>query len=536
MKKSCQSQCALLLSVCFYSLLVATPIPAAAQEQAIQILEQLMPWAEKLDQQREAKQQREAQKAQQELDQLNQLVKTREQRDAADLAQRTAQAKEIKQWNPKAYPPPPLFPGESIFYTQNGCGIIFKQPTDTYDEPVGWDAVTNKPITKATTWKAYFGKMQWSGDCPFGIAHGLGTLAETKDMVAMINYQSGYVRGRASGFMLFPAAMTGSEQYEAHLTGSGNKHVIIPVRDDPFKPLWSEFLSEEPSTRLSFDKTIISTSKSGCAAALEGKKFKFKGCSYTNNFSVYSVDVAKEIDGYKATSTYCPDPKTSIGCDALWQQIAGPMIEQIKARWAIGEAELIKESERIESFSKAWLAPLERGEQAKANTAALAVEKTFKTNPKALTDAQISQLRNYYAQNKKMDELDRLDNFIDQRNEEKERAAQAAEQRKTVTATRTSNTATAARAGTCSTYEQCVQIENASGVSEKLNALPKDSINLQTRGVIAASDFMISNYQQCLSDNRCQTLVNQYRKTRADTLLVCQKSSTDAGSCTVSPF
>lgn len=89
---------------------------------------------------------------------------------------------------------------------------------------------------------------------------------------------------------------------------------------------------------------------------------------------------------------------------------------------------------------------------------------------------------------------------------------------------------------TCTTYEQCLQAENSSGLAAKLDALPADKTNLKTRGIIALSDFMIQNYQQCLPDNRCQQLVDQHRKLRVDTLLVCQKTSTDAGSCTVSPF
>ena len=93
-----------------------------------------------------------------------------------------------------------------------------------------------------------------------------------------------------------------------------------------------------------------------------------------------------------------------------------------------------------------------------------------------------------------------------------------------------------ASGGTCTTYEQCLQAENSSGLAAKLDALPADNTNLKTRGVIALSDFMIQNYQQCLPESRCQTLVDQHRKLRADTLLVCQKVSTDAGSCTVSPF
>lgn len=93
-----------------------------------------------------------------------------------------------------------------------------------------------------------------------------------------------------------------------------------------------------------------------------------------------------------------------------------------------------------------------------------------------------------------------------------------------------------ASGGTCTTYEQCLQAENSSGLAAKLDALPADNTNLKTRGIIAVSDFMIKNYQQCLPDGRCQKLVDQNRKLRADTLLVCQKVSTDASSCTVSPF
>lgn len=90
--------------------------------------------------------------------------------------------------------------------------------------------------------------------------------------------------------------------------------------------------------------------------------------------------------------------------------------------------------------------------------------------------------------------------------------------------------------GTCATYEQCVQTENDSGLAEKLDALPAENVNLKTRGIIATSDFMIANYQQCLPDSRCQKLVDQHKKTRADTLIVCQKVSTDINSCKVSPF
>ena len=108
-----------LLLMAFFSL------PAKAQSQSdINNLRALMPWAEKLDQQRTEQRQREARRGQQQLATMEQNLRDREEFTAAVLATRTARAKAVKNWNQKQYPAPPLFPGESLVYTLNGCGLV----------------------------------------------------------------------------------------------------------------------------------------------------------------------------------------------------------------------------------------------------------------------------------------------------------------------------------------------------------------------------------------------------------------------------
>lgn len=83
--------------------------------------------------------------------------------------------------------------------------------------------------------------------------------------------------------------------------------------------------------------------------------------------------------------------------------------------------------------------------------------------------------------------------------------------------------------------DECLRQENASDIGNKLTALPDSNLNLKMRGTIAACDFMIQTYSQCLPDQRAQQVVNQYKATREQTLRTCrQVSSID--NCLDSPF
>lgn len=96
-----------------------------------------------------------------------------------------------------------------------------------------------------------------------------------------------------------------------------------------------------------------------------------------------------------------------------------------------------------------------------------------------------------------------------------------------------SSEATQGRTGLA--MDECLRQENASDIGNKLTALPDSNLNLKMRGTIAACDFMIQTYSQCLPDQRAQQVVNQYKATREQTLRTCrQVSSTD--NCLDSPF
>ncbi len=531
------------------SFLSLQSLPVSAQSQSdINALQSLIPWAEKLDQQRAEKRERESRQALDAIATMEQDIRERDELAARNLAERTARAKAIKNWNPKAYPTPPLFPGESLVYTLNGCGLVLPMPADEfYDYPDGYDKVAQKPITKKMTHRTYYGAMQWDGDCVFGLAEGLGSLAEPKDMVNAMGFQLGYIRGRAMNFYVFESPSNGTGQYEMRLgqDRSSAKQVSQVVREDPYAAYWSSPTSNAPRTWLRIsdpgNESYIATDVNNCTIVEYLYKKKIKGCSNSNDYPVYSIVQGMGVYDQNPKVSFCPNMKSSVGCETLWDQLAAPTIAKLKADWEMANTNLQKERERIESFSAAWRAPLEKAEKAKQYAAIAGIEKTYKSNPKALTDAQVSQLLEYYAENEKTDEFIRLNNFLDQRNAAKQRAAEqraakATAQASAVAVAQAPTSSSRIRTGKCNTYEQCVEVENASGLSPLLDAIPAENLNLKTRGIIAASEFMMSNYQQCLSDSRCQTLVNQYRQTRADTLVVCQKMSTDASSCTVSPF
>ena len=83
--------------------------------------------------------------------------------------------------------------------------------------------------------------------------------------------------------------------------------------------------------------------------------------------------------------------------------------------------------------------------------------------------------------------------------------------------------------------EECQRQESASDVGRKLSALPAGNTNLQLRGIVVASDFMIRTYSQCLPNQRAQQIVAQYRKTREDSLRTCRQISS-SDNCLTSPF
>lgn len=648
---------AAIISAHFYFL----SAPAIAQsQQDVDNLQGLLPWAEALDKRIEEKRQRESQKVMDEIAQMEQSIKDREAREAAKKAELQKRAAAIKQWNPKDNLPPSLRAGEHIVLTRNGCRMVIAgDPNAILEVPGTWDAQGKQGPSKRMSHKDYFASMLWSGDCELGVADGFGALAEPENMARMLEYESAYSFGRALGAMKQPSIKTGY-QFEIMIFKPGQKPITQQMREEPYTPLWGDyFLKGEPSTSLTYDDVTASTTKYGCLGLQGLTKKKFSGCSHKNDYPVYGISVRTPGVEFFNSVTYCPNPKTAKGCEALWYQLAGPTIEKHKAAWLVAENSIKQEVLAIQQFSAPWLAEHKKKQEAKERAAELAAETVYKTNPSKLSAQQIEVLRSKYTRERNGGGLNAMDEIV----WKKEQAAKVAQEKAlaanaALTKRPTTSIATNATAGiscaeavsqlygvmnasgnerqfldtasgnqmqeqnlwvtnwynkavnqlpqckddpayrkrfaddlaatqrncpgrtngpanctnganyfldnnqldaalrkltgsavsassskpsyysgdNCTTYEQCVQVENTSGLASKLDGLPNNNVNLKTRGIIAVSDFMIKNYQQCQSDTRCQTIINQYQKLKTDTLLVCEKSSTDPSTCTQSPF
>lgn len=82
---------------------------------------------------------------------------------------------------------------------------------------------------------------------------------------------------------------------------------------------------------------------------------------------------------------------------------------------------------------------------------------------------------------------------------------------------------------------ECHRQANASGLGEKLNALPRNDNVLMLRGTIYNLDFLIKTYTQCLPDQETQNAINGWKTQREASLRTCRQISS-SDNCLVSPF
>jgi len=82
---------------------------------------------------------------------------------------------------------------------------------------------------------------------------------------------------------------------------------------------------------------------------------------------------------------------------------------------------------------------------------------------------------------------------------------------------------------------ECHRQSNASGLGEKLNAIPRNDNVLLLRGTIYNLDFLIRTYTQCLPDQETQKHINGWKTQREASLRTCRQISS-SDNCLVSPF
>ena len=284
---------------------------------------------------------------------------------------------------------PPLLPGEVHGKTQNGCGVVVK-PKDIRLEDNDVEG-TKKAISE----------MVWTGACTKGLAEGLGELGKANDVPRKAPPIGGLSRGRegppplkiwgySSGRILPEKFDLSSEYGRFKVYQLGDRGISIPNDNDPYALRW-EAVNTSPRMLLSPDGLGVMTVTESCFGDLT----RFSGCDSNNNFLVYGVrtfNSTSSNSNFNAGRTWCPNPRTTVGCQALLQEKAGPIIASIKAFIAEVENKITEDKLKYAELGL----PMEQRSTAKKlavaaeakKTAALAAIALVKDKEIALTEQQ----------------------------------------------------------------------------------------------------------------------------------------------------
>jgi hypothetical protein len=303
--------------------------------------------ADAWDKAREAKRVREEEQARQAQARAEDEARLREQQKKEDELRRKKLVAAIRNWPGLGGLTPPLEAGEAYGETGNGCGIVLPTggsktfPTPKYDDK--GEMVTGadgKAVMVQVTPQEFLRTVVWSGDCPDGLAHGLGILVRREYLAGLIDNKWEYSHGRKLSRSLSAGYAPGAR----HLSYSlGDAYVIIPAWRDPFVPRFGKWTDDASSTKISVMRssqgkshTIINAEWVPCNQMVKHPR----GCSDTKVFDVPTISVTTFLDKeHQTTRAPCPNLRDTKGCEALWQQIAGPVIAEIQPLIAQAEAD-----------------------------------------------------------------------------------------------------------------------------------------------------------------------------------------------------
>jgi hypothetical protein len=198
-------------------------------------------------------------------------------------------------------------PDEAYLKLQDGCRLVLTLP--------GGQKSVSAELTKI------YGEMAWSGECRAGLAHGWGALAKPADMASMSGFKQRAYWGRMLVTTIWPSINGGDALRSYSIDGES---VMFDDVADPFSPAWNKD-SIIDRNLMGPDGTRVNTTASSCFI----DRRRFRGCSFNDDFTVYGIDVQSK-DQDKASTSWCPDPRTPQGCEALWQEKAGSVIAGIR--------------------------------------------------------------------------------------------------------------------------------------------------------------------------------------------------------------
>jgi hypothetical protein len=210
--------------------------------------------------------------------------------------------------------PPALKSGEEIVKTRDGCGMVIDGTS------VGAPAM-----------RAMFSKLTWGSACVDGLVMGESIIGAGVKLPGALEVlpSIGWVwYGRVFGPQVMPV-----ENGTQHTSFSWDVTAVRYTSLDTAKPVWSELMFAGSS--VSDGRTTVSTALSGATPSIV--------VIPPGGATPYVVDCPK-----KSTSTK--------GCEKVWQQYAGPVIENIQAFLAGTESKVEERMADVRSLVARWQA------------------------------------------------------------------------------------------------------------------------------------------------------------------------------------
>lgn len=399
---------------------------------------------------------------------------------------------------PQALPRPPMRPGEVILVTANGCGIVLATSKLTVES-----IRKNRALTATDTWK---------GGCLNGLAHGKGRMNyPARDTYEAGSYAVEYFYGRSVPIMQWDHGETWYYTQDGRSVASTTgANLDVPI----WTPGRAEFMSSTGVMVLA-DKQSIQTETS-CG---------WDSCDYSIRQSWIGED-------RPSVTTPCPQPKTTAGCDALWRQLAGPLIATYRSVRAEVEGGLPgwrNELTQLNAARDARLAALDvaSGEAfARGQAAALAevgqADKTFKAKLAAANAGQLYVMADEYERGGDSDKAGQALRALLTRFPDHGLAVTAAQRLSALPPPRVSG------AG-CAAAEEEARL--AANLRSAMNRIPGGNPTWRYEAVMAASQQSAAAWARCPTHPTSEAKVRNYRAAYVEAARKCAMIS-PGGACT----
>jgi len=231
-------------------------------------------------------------------------------------------------------PTPPLLPDEIFFPLKNSCALIGKPADFTTPEQLAKFKI-DTPL--------YI----WTGVCPNGVADGMGVLGKQEDLAKIQGYRTEYILGRATGKMIRPSEVAGGNVTVYRV---GTRLVNVANVADPYAPRWAEFGKGYTTTLRMPGRGGVRTVQQTCFVDQKA----FRGCDLNNDFQVYGVTVLADGD-FRGVDQWCPNPRSPIGCETLWNEKSAAIIADIKAFVAEAEKKIADDRRQYTELTLPWI-------------------------------------------------------------------------------------------------------------------------------------------------------------------------------------